>query len=76
MEHKLTTAREAREWTVFYVAIQCGVGARTVRDWEAGRYAPKPHARIKLRNLFNMPIEDLGFREIVPDEEVHPKRKE
>ncbi len=65
--------RKARKWTQSYVAKQIDTDAFTVSRWESGKTFPSPEHRLKLCELFQMSMAELGL--ISPSAVAEPTRK-
>ncbi len=59
-EH-LKRQRLLRGWSQSYLAEQIETSEFTVGRWERGESRPGPHFRAKLRTLFGLRDEELGF---------------
>ena len=57
----LKRQRMLRGWSQLHVAKQIETDAFTVGRWERGVSRPGPHFRTKLRELFGLEDEELGF---------------
>ena len=57
----LKRQRLLRGWSQAYIAKQIGTNAFTVGRWERGESRPGPYFRAKLRALFGLEDEELGF---------------
>ena len=57
----LKRQRILRGWSQLHVAEQVQTNAFTVGRWERGESRPGPHFRVRLRELFGLEDEELGF---------------
>ena len=60
---RLKQQREASGWSQLYVAQHIGTSAFTVGRWERGMSTPSAYFRVKLRDLFYLDDNALGFVE-------------
>lgn len=57
----LKRQRAKRGWSQVHIAQHIGTSAFTVGRWERGTSIPSPYFRAKLRDLFQLHDENLGF---------------
>ncbi len=70
---RLRHERKAREWTQSYVAKQVNTNSFTVSRWETGDTFPNPEHRLRLCELFQMSMAELGL--VSPSVEARLTRK-
>lgn len=58
---RLKQQRAERGWSQLYVAQHIGTNAFTIGRWERGKSTPSAYFRVKLRDLFKLDDNTLGF---------------
>jgi transcriptional regulator with XRE-family HTH domain len=68
----LKAARKRRHWTQTQAAQKCGVDLQTYYRWENGIQEPQPYNIDRLCEIFQQPMEHLGYAHLieVTEEEV------